>query len=81
MAVRLMDNIAKPIGTLYCTADLRKDRCPAQIADNEHVTAMSACLRCEHSRLRAFKRGVLVSERGKKELQEKKEYVTEDVKA
>jgi len=76
-----MNNIEKPIAVLYCTADFRKDRCPAQIQDNEHVTATSACLRCEHAKIRHFKRGKMVAEIGKKDTDENKEYTTEDMKA
>lgn len=70
----------KPIAILYCTADFRTDRCPAQIPDNDHITATSACLRCEHSKIRHFKRGKVVAELGKKDTDEKKEY-TSEVKA
>ena len=73
-----MHNIEKPIGVIYCTADFRTDRCPAKIQDNEHSTATSACLNCEHSKIRHFKRGMIVAEAGKKETDEKKEYVTNE---
>jgi len=72
-----MNNIEKPIGVIYCTADLRTDRCPAKIADNDHITVTSACLRCEHSKVRHFKRGRVVAEAGKKDTDEKKEYTSE----
>ncbi len=73
-------NREKPIGVIYCTADLRKDRCPAKIPDNDHITVTSACLTCEHSKIRHFKRGQAVAEIGKKDTDEKKEY-TSEVKA
>ena len=72
--------IGKPIAVLYCTADFRTDRCPAKIQDNDYVTATSACLQCEHSKIRHFKRGKVVAELGKKDTDEKKEY-TSEVKA
>lgn len=31
-----MDNPAKPIAVVQCTADFRSDRCPAMIQDNDH---------------------------------------------
>lgn len=77
MDVRQMNNIEKPIGVIYCTADFRKDRCPAKIQDNEHVTATSACLMCEHSKIRHFKRGKAVAGIGKKYEDEKKEFTSE----
>jgi len=67
----------KSIGVIYCTADLRKDRCPAKIPDNDHITVTSACLTCEHSKIRHFKRGQAVAEIGKKDTDEKKEYTTD----
>ncbi len=72
-----MNNIEKPIAVLYCTADFRKDRCPAKIQDNDHVTATSACLRCEFSKIRHLKRGKIVAEVGKKETDMEKKYTTE----
>lgn len=69
--------IEKPIGVIYCTADLRTDRCPAKIEDNDHITVTSACLRCEFSKVRHFKRGRIVAEAGKKDADEEKEYTTE----
>jgi len=69
----------KPIAVLYCTADFRKDRCPAQIQDNDHVTATSACLKCEHSKIRRFKRGAVVATAGNKETDEPKEYTSEAI--
>jgi len=65
------------MAVLYCTADFRTDRCPAKIEDNEHVTATSACLRCEYAKIRHFKRGKAVAEIGKKDTDEKKEYTSE----
>jgi hypothetical protein len=79
MDVRQMSR-EKPIGVIYCTADLRKDRCPAKISDNNYITVTSACLRCEHSKIRHFKRGKAVAETGKKDTDEKKDY-TSEVKA
>lgn len=71
-----MNSIEKPIAVLYCTADFRKDRCPAMIQDNDHVTATSACLGCEFSKIRHFKRGKAVAEAGNKDTDERKEYTT-----
>jgi|LGVE01.1.fsa_nt_gb hypothetical protein len=80
MDVRQMNNIEKPIAVLYCAADFRTDRCPAKIQDNDYVTATSACLNCEYSKIRHFKRGMIVAEAGNKGTDEKKEY-TSEVKA
>lgn len=78
MAVSSMSStIEKPIGVIYCTADLRKDRCPAKIRDNDHPTVTSACLRCEYARVKHFKRGKVVVEAGEKDVDEKKAYISE----
>ena len=72
--------IPKPIAKIICFADFRFDRCPAKIAENDHITDISACLRCEYSEIKQFRRGKLVSEIGKKEMQEPKEWAgTPDV--
>ena len=57
-----MNNIAKPIATVLCTADFRTDRCPAAISCNEHKTVLAACLRCEHARVHHFARGQAADE-------------------
>ncbi len=72
-----MNNRAKPIATVLCTADFRTDRCPASIQDNGHKTVLSACLRCEHARVRHFARGQAVAEIGDKAADENKEYRTD----
>lgn len=68
--------VAKPIATLYCYADFRCDRCPAKIEGNDYHTDVAACLACSFSRIKHFKRGQQVSEIGKKEMQEPKEWLS-----
>lgn len=68
--------VAKPVATIYCYADFRNDRCPAKIAGNDYHSAVAACLACSFSRIKHFKRGQKVSEIGKKEVQEPKEWLS-----
>lgn len=84
--MRKRTGTGKPVVAIYCFADFRYDRCPAKIEGNEHVTDVSACMVCEFSEFKHFKRGQAVSEIGKKEMQEPKEWkntaevtTTEDV--
>ena len=72
--MRKQISIGKPVVVIYCFADFRYDRCPAKIAGNEHTTDVSACSGCEFSEFKHFKRGLAVSEIGKKELQEPKRW-------
>ena len=54
--------LKKPVATIFCTADFRTDRCPAQIAGTEHPTVSSVCLTCEHAEVKLHSRGKWVVE-------------------
>ncbi len=68
--------VAKPVAVIYCYADFRNDRCPAKIEGNDYTSAVAACLACSFSKIKHFKRGQKVSEIGKKEMQEPKEWLS-----
>ena len=61
--------LKKPVATMYCTADFRTDRCPAQIKNNGCRTVQAACGLCPYVRFELHRRGKIVAEIGDKEVE------------